>query len=121
MEIQDYLKSILVTKNKNIPLDSSYAPYMMNRFLSFLSPQTAKALNDTVNTISLDEKSFHHSFLISLFPKLDKVPWMQYVKKKSKKKESKSEEEEEENTKMMAEHMEMSTREIKMMKTFAEN
>ncbi len=118
MTIFDYLKSILVTKNKKAECGSEYAPFMINRWLSFLSPGSAIVVNESTNNFILEDKQYHYKYLLTLFPRLKSQPRIDYVKKVSKKTKK---EKEEDTLTLLARHMELSTREVRRMLDFQES
>lgn len=86
MTIFDYLNSILFSKKNNcitsIDQESSFTPYMINRWASMYSPSMAVACN-TVNkylTVFEDKKNQFTLFL-NLLPKV-KFKKINYIKKK---------------------------------------
>lgn len=105
----DYLGDILVKKKGDLPLDE-YAPFLINRWLSFSSPVACLALNQTVNSLGNVDKSIHYKLLVSAFPKLTRMPRIDYIKKT--KVEIK---EEDSKINMLASNMELSQREIKQL------
>jgi len=104
--IFDYIKDITTYKKGNLPLES-YIPYLINRWLGFVSPQICGAINESVNSLGNIEKEYHYKLLLKLYPK-SKVPFIQYVKKI---KEEKTEEDD--KISLLASNMELSQREIK--------
>ena len=115
MTIFDYIKSILVTKNKDMDCGTEYAPFMVNRWLSFLSPASAKAINETVNVVYLEEKKFHYMLLLSLFPRMKYQPRINYIKKVKATKEK-----EDPTIALVANNLERSKREIELLKHFSD-
>ena len=106
MTIFDYIKDITTYKKGNLPLDN-YIPFLINRWLGFVSPQICGAINESVNCLGNIEKEQHYKLLLKLYPK-SKVPFIQYVKKV---KEEKTEEDD--KISLLASNMELSQREIK--------
>ena len=53
----DYLKAITVNKDSNLPLDE-YSPFLMNRWISFMSPSISNLINDTLNQLGNIDKDF---------------------------------------------------------------
>jgi hypothetical protein len=104
--IFDYIKDITTYKKGNLPLDN-YIPFLINRWLGFVSPQICGAINESVNCLGNIEKEQHYKLLLKLYPK-SKVPFIQYVKKV---KEEKTEEDD--KISLLASNMELSQREIK--------
>jgi hypothetical protein len=106
--IFDYIKDITTYKKGNLPLEG-YIPYLINRWLGFVSPQICGAINESVNSLGNIEKEHHYKLLLKLYPK-SKVPFIQYVKKV---KEEKTEEDD--KVSFLASNMEMSEREVKQL------
>ena len=106
MTIFDYIKDITTYKKGNLPLDG-YIPFLINRWLGFVSPQICGAINESVNSLGNIEKEQHYKLLLKLYPK-SKVPFIQYVKKV---KEEKTEEDD--KVSLLASNMELSQREIR--------
>lgn len=82
----DYLKDIVVNKKGNLPLHD-YIPFLINRWLSFMSPPVNHLVNQTVNTYSCLDKEQHYKFLTVAFPKLNFLPRLKYIKKIQQQKE----------------------------------
>lgn len=76
----DYLKDLVVNKKGNLPLND-YIPFLINRWLSFMSPPVNHLLNQTVNLYSGLDKEQHYKFLSVSFPKLNYLPRLSYIKK----------------------------------------
>lgn len=108
MTIFDYIKDIVTKKKGDLPLDG-YIPFLVTRWLSFISPQACYALNGSVNVLGNIDKNYHYKMLVSLFPKMKYTPRIQYVKKI---KETKSEKD---SVEVLASNMELSTREVQQM------
>lgn len=113
MTIFDYIKDITTYKKGNLPLDG-YIPFLINRWLSFVAPQTCSAINESVNTLGNISKEHHYKLLIKLYPK-SKIPFIQYVKRIKEEKTK-----EEDKTTLLASNMEMSKREVKQLLEFTE-
>jgi len=103
--IFDYIKDITTYKKGNLPLDG-YIPFLINRWLSFVTPQICGAINESVNSLGNIDKELHYKLLLRLYPK-SKVPFIKYIKKV---KEEKSEEDN--KISLLASNMELSQREI---------
>lgn len=88
MTIFDYLKDIIVTKSGNLPLDS-YVPFLVNRFLSFINPQVCVAINELNSKVFLEDKELHYKMAITLFPKMNCIPKINYIKKLKEQQEEK--------------------------------
>ena len=108
MTIFDYIKDITTYKKGNLPLEG-YIPYLINRWLAFISPQICGAINESTNTLGNIDKEQHYKLLLRLYPK-SKVPFIKYIKKV---KEEKTEEDD--KLTLLASNMEMSEREVKVL------
>jgi len=102
----DYLKDLVVNKKGNLTLND-YIPFLINRWLSFMSPQVSFLLNQTVNVYSNLDKEQHYKFLLAAFPKLKYLPRLKYIKKVQVTKE------ENDNINKVALNREISTREAR--------
>jgi len=103
----DYLRSITVTKEKDLPLDE-YIPFLITRWLSFGASGITPALNETVNSLGNLDKDKHYKLLLTLYPAQKKQPRFNYIKKKKQTTDS----DEEKQIAMIARSLELSTREI---------
>lgn len=108
MTIFDYIKSITTHKRTDLPLDE-YIPFLINRWLSFVSPSVCSAVNESVNSLGNISKDHHYKLLLKLYPK-SKVPFISYVKKVKEEKTK-----ENDKVDMLASNMEMSKRETKLL------
>ncbi len=108
MTIFDYIKDITTYKKGNLPLES-YIPYLINRWLAFISPQICSAINESTNALGNIDKEQHYKLLLKLYPK-SKVPFIKYIKKV---KEEKTEEDD--KVSLLSSNMEMSEREVKQL------
>ena len=106
----DYIKDIVVTKKGNLPLDS-YVPYLVSRWLSFINPEVCVVINQTNSKSLLEDKQMHYSTMLALFPQMKSVPRISYVKKVKQK-----EAEEDKLIKAIAESLEISTREVLLLR-----
>ena len=104
----EYIKDITTYKKGNLPLDD-YIPFLINRWLSFISPSTCGAVNESVNALGNIDKQQHYKLLLKLYPK-SKVPFISYVKKVKEEKTK-----EDDKVDMLACNMEMSKRETKLL------
>ena len=111
----EYLRSITVTKEKDLPLDE-YIPYLITRWLTFGVTECTPALNETINSLGSIDKEQHYKLLLSLYPKSKKQPRFNYIKKKKQKTDS---DEEKQNT-LIAQALELSTREVIQNKSLVE-
>lgn len=112
MTIFDYLKDIISTKKGNIPLEG-YSQFLINRWLSFLSPSSCLAINESVNSLGNIDKDVHYKLLLSCFPKQKYMPKINYIKKtKIDKKDL------DDKIPILAKTMELSQKEIQQMLDF---
>lgn len=102
----EYIKDITTYKKGTLPLDD-YIPFLINRWLSFTSPQVCCAINESVNALGNIDKTLHYKLLLRLHPKT-KVPFIQYVKKIKEEKTK-----EDDKVTLLASNMEMSEREVR--------
>ena len=108
MTIFDYIKDITTYKKGNLPLED-YIPYLINRWLAFVSPQICNAINESVNALGNIDKDQHYKLLLKLYPK-SKVPFIKYIKKIKQEKTK-----EDDKLTFLASNMEMSEREVKQL------
>lgn len=54
---------------------------MANRWLSFLSPSSCMAINESVNCLGNLDKNIHYKLLLASFPKQKYMPRIPYIKK----------------------------------------
>ena len=108
MTIFDYIKDITTYKKGNLPLEG-YIPYLINRWLAFVSPQICSAINESVNALGNVDKEQHYKLLLKLYPK-SKVPFIKYIKKIKEEKTK-----EDHKVSLLASNMEMSEREVKQL------
>lgn len=106
----DYIKDIIVTKRGDLILDE-YSPFLVNRFLSFINPTVCSAINQVNSKTLLENKELHYKTMIAMFPKMDYVPKIQYIKKLKEEEQT----EEDIRIKILAENYEISQREVKML------
>ena len=92
--------------------DNGYNAFMVNRWLSMYSPNTAFIINHTANTFYqiFNTKREHYRFVLNIIPK-SKIYRINYVKKKKSEKDDDSE-----IIKFLAKQLELSEREIKYYK-----
>ena len=112
MTIFDYLKDIVTSKKGDIPLEG-YAPFLVNRWLSFLTPSSCLAINESVNSLGNLDKDIHYKLLVSCFPKQKYMSKINYIKKIKPEKEEKDE-----KIAILAKTMELSQKEIEQMLDF---
>jgi hypothetical protein len=108
MQIFDYIKDIVQNKKGNLPLEE-YNLYLINRWLSFSSPQVCCAINESTNALGNIGKEQHYKLLLRLFPK-GKVPFINYIKKVKEEKTK-----EDNKVELIARNLEMSQREAKQL------
>jgi hypothetical protein len=111
MNIFNLIKAVLFTKEKlsfDIENENTVVPYMVNRWLSFYSPDIANIINITTNRFSstFTDKNVYVNFLCNILPQ-KKSKIINYIKRK---KEEKSEEDE--KIGLLAKRLEISKREI---------
>jgi len=109
--IFDYIKDITTYKKGNLNLEE-YIPFLINRWMSFITPQTCGCINETVNVLGNIDKNIHYKLLVTLYPK-GKIPFINYIKKI---KEEKSKEDN--NISLLASNLEMSQKEVKQLLDF---
>ena len=112
MTIFDYLKDIITNKKGDIPLEE-YPPFLINRWLSFVSPTSCKAINESVNSLGNLDKNTHYKLLISCFPKQKYMSKINYIKKIKQEKEDKDQ-----SLSILAKTLELSQKEIEEMLDF---
>ncbi len=103
----EYLKSITVTKEKDLPLDE-YIPFLITRWLTFGATSVTPALNETVNSLGNLDKKEHYKLLLALYPVSKRQPRFNYIKKIKQKTDS----EEDKQNLQIAQALELSTREV---------
>ena len=111
MTIFDYIKDITTFKKGTLNLEE-YIPFLINRWLSFISPQTCSSINETVNILGNLDKNIHYKLLVTLYPK-SKIPYIQYTKKIKEEKNKETD-----NLAFLASNLEMSLRETKQLLDF---
>ena len=104
----EYIKDITTYKKGSLPLDD-YIPFLINRWLSFISPTVCGAVNESTNALGSMSKEQHYKLLLKLYPK-SKVPFISYVKKVKEEKTK-----EDDKVEILASNMEMSKRETKLL------
>lgn len=115
MTIFDQLNDLLFTKKKkcldNLIDEGDYSPYMVNRWISMYSSDYCGLINNTINWLFpvLDLKKDHYKFLHGVLPRA-KWKRINYIKKVKVDKESEST-----DIAAIANTMELSTREVKML------
>ena len=112
MTIFDHLKDIITSKKGNLPLDN-YVPFLINRWLSFASPSSCIAINESVNCLGNIDKNIHYKLLIGCFPKQKYMSKINYIKKVKEEKDSR--------INILSKTMELSQKEIKQMLDFTNN
>ena len=110
----DYLKAITVNKDPNLPLDE-YSQFLMNRWISFMSPSISNLINNTLNQLGNIDKDIHYKLMLSMIPKSKYFKKISYIKKGKK-----LEEDDIEYIEKYATYNEISTREVKTMKEMAD-
>lgn len=112
MTIFDLIKDILFTKKQSclnvIEEESEFSPFLVNRWLSMYSPQTALSSNIINKYLSVfDNKKDLYSLFIAIFPKVS-AKKINYIKKIKENKDDKDLE----KLALIAKNKELSQREI---------
>lgn len=121
MTIFDHLYSILFTKKgdnlKNVDDESTFLPFMVNRWVSMHSPAMAKIINDTTNRYSkhfdLFSKREYNAYYHSTLPQC-RFKRIAYIKKSKKE----TDEDEDKKVELIAKSQELSQREIRELVEF---
>jgi len=110
MTIFDYIKDITVTKTGKLPMQD-YVPFLVNRWIAFLNPAAADFINSYCNSkILLENKEMHYQLLVSSFPRLQRCPRINYIKKVKEK-----EQELDKRILALAQNLEISIREASVL------
>jgi hypothetical protein len=107
--IFDYLTDIVVSKTGTLTLDQ-YVPYMINKWLSFINPTVSQHINIFNNKELLENKEMHYKIMISFFPKMQRLPKLEYIKKIKN-----VEIEKDPRKSILAEQMELSIKEVEFL------
>lgn len=113
MTIFDHIGAIIFKKDKDVLTsildESTFSPYMTNRWLSMYSPEMAVIVNTTTNkyTSIFPDKRDHFNMFVSLFPRV-RQKRIQYIKQKSE-----LEDKREETISLFAKQRELSQREVR--------
>jgi len=110
MTIFDIIGSILFTKKKDclksIDEESTFSPYLVNRWISMYSPDLALLSNDINKYLGIfDNKQDLFSLFVAAFPTV-RSKRIQYFKK------VKTEEEQDKNLDLISKNLELSKREV---------
>jgi hypothetical protein len=113
MNIFSLLKDIITNKKgdliKHEEDENEFQPYLVSRWLSMHTPQTARMLNETVNKHYnvYEEKQMWYKMFIDLIPKqnMGRIKYIKKVKKEKSVDRKKA-------LKMIADSLELSTREV---------
>lgn len=96
MTIFDHINSIIYSKKKielNCDDESQFSLYMVNRWISFYSPELCNYVNATANLNSnvFNNKQEQYDYLYNVMPKLrfKKIDYIKKVKKEEDKEEEK--------------------------------
>lgn len=117
MTIFDYIKDIIVDKTGALLIDSSYSPYLINRWLSFINPVICEHINSTNRGALLEDKELHYKTMLCMFPQMKRCPRISYIKKNN---EEKTEKDNEQKIKNIAGYLEISKREAAMLVSSSE-
>ncbi|MDD4109959.1 MAG: hypothetical protein PHS54_00235 [Clostridia bacterium] len=91
MNIFDQLKDIIVDKqnrlSENIDDEKEFIPFMMQRWLSFYSPQFAQIVNYSTNMLwkAIDEKGVWYKLFTGIIPR-SRFKNIKYIKKNKEEK-----------------------------------
>lgn len=116
MNVFDQIKDIITDKknilSNNCDMEKEFSPYMMQRWLSFYSPQIAQIVNNSSNVLwkVIDDKQVWYKLFIGITPKL-KFKSIKYIKKN--KEEKSSVKLDKDMISYLAKRFELSEREIK--------
>jgi len=105
----EYIKDLTVYKKGNLYLDE-YIPFLINRWLSFVSPSACIAINESVNSLGNITKEYHYKLLLRLYPKAKQIPFIKYIKRVKEEKTK-----DDDKVDMLASNMEISQRETKLL------
>jgi hypothetical protein len=108
----DYLNNILYDKEKELLEENNeFVPFLIQRWLSMHSPEVAYILNETTNRYwaALGDKQDWYNMLMTQLPRV-KFKKLQYIKKP---KETNSKDDE--LVKRLADNMEISQREVRLL------
>jgi hypothetical protein len=113
--IFNYVDSILFDKQHldDVKYDESqYGNYMVNRWCSMCTTDSAEIINETTNKYwsVMTQRQDHYEFLLNLMP-TQRRKRLSYIKKIKEDVDKKTDD----NIQHIARNMELSTREIKMM------
>ena len=108
----DYLKNILYEKHPELlDADNDFVPFLIQRWLSMHSPEIAYVLNETTNKYwmsSADKQEWYDMFLAQL-PKV-RFKKLNYIKKPKEEVDKNAE-----FIKRIADNMEISQREVRLL------
>ena len=115
--IFNYLDSILCSKKYITDInheESQYSSFMCNRWISMYSNTTAEIINDSTNKYwsQMMQPKEHYDFLMHLMPKYSRKK-INYIKKVKEDASAAAED----NSSSIARRMEISTREVEMLKS----
>jgi len=116
--IFDYLKDIIKEKKgnliTNVDDESTFVPFLVNRWLSMHSPQNAILVNLTGNQnwSIFNTKTEYYKYLLALIPQDNRI-YISYIKK-VKENVNKDEEHIEEIVSLLSNQLQLSKREIRM-------
>jgi hypothetical protein len=120
MTIFDFIASVLFTKKKtclnSIDEESSFSPYMLNRWCSMYSKTTATFSNILNRYVGIfEDKKDLYSLFVAVMPKVSSKR-ISYIKRIKEEKI-----EENNNIELLAYNLELSKREIKQYIAFSES
>lgn len=109
MDIFDQLKNLYTHKREGNYED--YVPFLVQRWVSFTSPDVAQVLNLANTGAFLENKDMHWKLLSKILPKLSRAPRFRYIKGTKKTKPAKTKT----DVQFLAQQMELSVREVELM------
>jgi len=116
MNIFDQLKDIITDKKNKLSedcdIEKEFVPYMIQRWLSFYSPQFAQIVNQSSNVLwkAIDEKQMWYKLFTGIIPK-SKNKSIRYIKKNKEEKSNVTIDKD--MVKYLAERFELSEKEVK--------
>ena len=116
MNIFDQLNDLVFSKKRkcmnNIDHENEYVPFMINRWISMISPQHAQVINNTVNWMYgvFENKQSHYKLLHNVIPR---ARWQRVTYHKKNKETQQTESNDSKHIKLLACTLELSEREVK--------
>jgi len=116
MNVFDQLRDIITDKKNKLSedcdIEKEFVPYMIQRWLSFYSPQFAQIVNQSSNVLwkAIDEKQMWYKLFTGIIPK-SKNKSIRYIKKNKEEKSNVTIDKD--MVKYLAERFELSEKEVK--------